>query len=457
MASKLQRQQQFNELRRIVEASTDGLSLDQIAEASKFDLSRTTLIRRLTDLVALGVLQKSGLSRAARYTTKVPLGFIQGEMFVTLTKPAAETARLVSGPLGKRRPVGYNRSFLDSYRPNKSSYLSEGERAHLGKLGVTSMPAQAAGTYAQHILQRLLIDLSWNSSRLEGNTYSLLDTQRLIEQGEATDGKSPTDAQMILNHKAAIEFLVQSASEIAFDQRTLLNLHALLADNLLADSRAAGRLRTKGVKIGGSVFHPLEVPQLIEESFKQILATASAIHDPFEQSLFMLVQLPYLQPYDDVNKRVSRLAANIPFIRFNLAPLSFVDVPDATYKNGILGVYELNRVDLLKDVFLWAYERSAQRYAAIRQSLGAPDPFRLHHRNALKALVSEVVCGAMDQKQASRHVATWTEKRIPAVERARFVETAETELMSLHEGNFARYQIRPSQFDAWQRVWTGKG
>ena len=93
-----------------------------------------------------------------------------------------------------------------------------------------------------------------------------------------------------------------------------------------------------------------------------------------------MVQLPYLQPFDDVNKRVSHLAANIPLIKTNLAPLSFTDVPIKTYREAMLGVYELKRIDLLKDVFIWAYERSASRYAAVRQSLGDPDPFRLKHR-----------------------------------------------------------------------------
>src|SRR5262249_11173545 len=147
---------------------------------------------------------------------------------------------------------------------------------------------------------RLLIDLSWNSSRLEGNTYSLLDTRRLIDLGEEAEGKERLEAQMILNHKDAIEFLVRSAEDIGFNRYTILNLHGLLANNLLADPQAAGRLRHIGVGIDGSVFHPLEVPQVIEECFDQILATASAIADPFEQSFFVMVQLPYLQPFDDV-------------------------------------------------------------------------------------------------------------------------------------------------------------
>lgn len=139
----------------------------------------------------------------------------------------------------------------------------------------------------------------------------------------------------------------------------MLNLHGLLANNLLADPSAIGRLRHIIVGIERSAFHPLEIPGLIEEYFDLLLAKAALIEDPFEQVFFVMVQLPYLQPFDDVNKRVSRLAANIPLIRANLAPLSFTDVPDELYTQAILGVYELNRVELLKDVFVWAYQRSA--------------------------------------------------------------------------------------------------
>jgi hypothetical protein len=167
-----------------------------------------------------------------------------------------------------------------------------------------------------------------------------------------------------------------------------------------------------------------------------------------------MVQLPYLQPFEDVNKRVSRLAANIPFIKRNLSPLSFTDVPRALYLDAILGVYELNKVDLLRDVFIWAYERSAVRYAAVRQSVGEPDPFRFRHRAALRQIVGEVIRGRMDKKAAAAHIAAWVEKNgIPEDEREKFRNMAESELVGLHEGNFARYQIRPSEFAAWQESW----
>ena len=179
-------------------------------------------------------------------------------------------------------------------------------------------------------------------------------------------------------------------------------------------------------------------------------------HDPFEQALFAMVQLPYLQPFEDVNKRVSRLAANIPLVKRNLSPLSFVDVPVETYVLGVLGVHELNRVDLLKDVFLWAYERSAARYGAIRQSIGEPDLFRLRHRQALRQVVAAVIRAPMNQKIAARHIATWAVENVVEIDRSRFVETAETELIGLHDGNYARYQVRPSEYAAWREGWDFK-
>src|SRR5260221_6761516 len=111
------------------------------------------------------------------------------------------------------------------------------------------------------------------------------------------------------------------------------------------------------------MFIPRAIPQLIEEMFELLLAKAAAITDPYEQAFFLMVQLPYLQPFEDVNKRTSRLAANIPLIKKNFCPLSFIDVPEETYIEGLLGVYELNRIELLRELFLWAYERSCFLYS----------------------------------------------------------------------------------------------
>jgi DNA-binding Lrp family transcriptional regulator/fido (protein-threonine AMPylation protein) len=456
-------QKQHDSLRQAIAALPSGASLDQLMPiAGALGISRSTLIRRLAELVADGSVTKTGDSRAARYALAVdPLAAVQpqaslAQVIIPLSPAGAEIQTLVSRPIHQRTPAGYDRDFLDGYRPNVTAYLTAAEREILARFGRTSAPDQPAGTHAQDVLNRLLIDLSWNSSRLEGNTYSLLDTERLIELGELAEGKDAADAQMILNHKSAIEFLVQSAAEISFDRSTILNLHALLAENLLGDPEAPGRLRRNPVGIAGSVYHPLSIPQQIAEYFDQILATATAIRDPFEQAFFVMVQIPYLQPFDDVNKRVSRLAANIPLIRCNLSPLSFVDVPKDLYTQAMLAVYELNRTDLHKDVFMWAYQRSAQRYAAVRQTAGEPDPFRLRHRIALKTVVGDVIRARMDKKVAAKFIAKWAGSNVVKDERSRFIEAAETELLALHEGNFARYQVRPSEFQAWHLVWTAK-
>ena len=463
------REEDLQAIEEVVRPYPEGRTARQIGDALASAPARRTLQYRLKSLVDGGRLIMEGKGRWASYRTPrrdlrcqfnrllaalLPQVSIRAsELIPPLSEAAAEIRAHVRQPLQARQPVGYDRAFLDSYRPGETFYLSEAEREQLREVGTPKIPGQPAGTYARRILNRLLIDLSWNSSRLEGNTYSLLDTTRLLETGEEAEGKERLEALMILNHKDAIEFLVDGAEDIGFNRYTLLNLHALLADNLLVDPEATGRLRHFGVGIAGSVFHPLEMPPLIQECFDQVLAAASAIRDHFEQAFFAMVQLPYLQPFDDVNKRVSRLAANIPLFKGNLSPLSFEDVPRDLYTEAILGVYELKRIELLRDVFLWAYGRSAARYAAVRQSLGEPDPFRMRHRTELREIVGAVVRGGMDKKQAAAHISSWTQEHIDARDGERFREIAERELLSLHKRNCARYRVTPSDFEAWQEVW----
>ncbi len=452
----------------------NGCTLAQILAGLDAPPSKRSVQRWLLGLAQQGLVRTQGVGKATRYAAGG--GFVAHSTAsadaptaepapepspeptsaspITLSQQAQAALRHVQQPLQKRTPVGYHSAFLNDYQPNASFYLPAATRAALMACGQAVQANEPAGTYARQIASRLLIDLSWNSSRLEGNTYSLLETERLLEAGHAANGKTTQDGQMILNHKEAIEFLISNASEIGFNRYTLLNLHALLSDNLLADPTASGRLRSIAVGIGHTVFMPLEGPQRIEAHFQQILDTASAIVDPFEQAFFAMVHLPYLQPFEDVNKRVSRLAANIPLIARNLCPLSFVDVPQPIYISALLGVYELNRIELLREVFVWAYQRSCARYSAVRQSLGEPDPFRVQYRAQLLACVSEVVRTGLSKAAAVTFVHQFSQQQLPAADQKRFVEMAETQLMSLHEGNMARYRLRPSEFQVWQRNWN---
>ena len=431
----------------------EGVSIDDLIRILNGEISRRSLQRRLSNLVDDERVTTEGGGRSTRYLPLKAIREAQAEDdYVRLSPSGADVRQLVRTPQTERTPVGYIREFLDQYRPNESSYLTSETISYLTRIGRTPDSERPAGTYARHILNRLLVDLSWASSRLEGNTYSLLDTQRLIEFGEAAQGKDAAETQMILNHKAVIEFMVDLDDDLAFNRQIILNFHAILSDNLLADPNASGRLRRIGVAIGHSVYHPLEV--LIEECFEQVVDTAAAIRNPFEQAFFAMVHLPYLQPFEDVNKRVSRLAANIPLIRKNLSPLSFIDVPERAYFEGLLGVYELNRIELLRDVFVWAYERSAQHYLAVRQSLGEPDKFRLKFRNEIIEVVGEIV-----RSRAAPTVGEVTKaatERVPVDHLDDFVRMTIKDLENLHEGNFARFRLRPSEFHAWREVHPGK-
>ena len=263
-----------------VQRHPEGATARQIHEALEAAPPRRTLQYRLRSLVDAKRLAMDSSGRWARYrvpeTVDAAVRVVSGASTVSaraeavpswLTETALDIHDHVRQPSDVRYPVGYDRAFLDSYRPNDTFYLSDAERSELWQIGRAPGAQQPAGTHAKHVLNRLLIDLSWNSSRLEGNTYSLLDTARLIEVGEEAEGKDKREAQMILNHKDAIEFLVDAAEDIGFNRYTILNLHAALADNLLPNPEAAGRLRHIVVEIEGSVFHPLGVPQLIEECF----------------------------------------------------------------------------------------------------------------------------------------------------------------------------------------------
>lgn len=462
---KVIRSEEYDRIAEVVGRFPDGVELEEIFAAVGEVLSRRTLQRRLADLIAQGRVtgrreQKSFKYRLAPITGKLEVTEegdrieARGEAYVPTSPEGSKIKVYVRQPLQGRRPVGYNIEFLDAYRPNETWYLPDKLRRQLHTLGQSPADQAPAGTFARDILNRLLIDLSWASSRLEGNTYTRLDTERLIRFGEAAEGKDAIETQMILNHKAAIEYLVHDAEHVAVNPETIIAIHALLSDGLLADPMACGKLRNRAVEIGGSVYLPIALPQRIEELFGIVLDMAVGIEDPFEQAFFLMVHLPYLQPFEDVNKRVSRLAANIPLIKGNLSPLSFIDVPERAYVDALLGVYELNRIELLRDVFVWAYERSCQQYVAVKSQLVPPDTFRLRYRAALaeavRAIIRSGLPATMEAVQQAMPVS------VASDDQERFTELVLDEFKTMHPGNAVRFGLRPLEFDAWVAKRTGK-
>lgn len=453
--------EELDRVEKLIAQYPDGIGVKDIAQQLDFEIKGRTLQRRLATLVAERRIFSKGEGRALKYKIAKPgqsvdsVGVVDGsirqfvdEVYIPISPEGEEIKSFIRQPRTQRSPVSYQPDFLGQYYPNNTYYLPAGLREQLHALGRSPAEQTPAGTFARDILNRLLIDLSWASSRLEGNTYSRLDTERLIEFGQAAEGKDVMETQMILNHKSAIEYLVRDTEHAGVTAETIVALHAFLSDGLLADPMSCGRLRNRAVDIGGSVYLPIAMPQRIEELFGIVMNMAAEISDPFEQSFFLMVHLPYLQPFEDVNKRVSRLAANIPLIQHNLCPLSFIDVPQQAYVDAVLGVYELNRIELLRDVYIWAYERSCQQYVAVQQQLVPPDIVRLRYRNELAEVIRAIVREGLATDEAS--IMSGIPDSVSSEDKQRFIILIQNELKTLHAGNAIRFGLRPLEFSVWR-------
>jgi hypothetical protein len=436
-----------------IASSNNGFSLSELLGRHP-KIARRTAQRLISQLIKEGKIIAKGQGHSRRYypsntaDTDTLIEPRNDLTFIPISSDSLDISAYIDQPLAARKPVGYQQEFLDSYRPNKTFYLSESLRLQLHNMGRASPIDAPAGTYSRAILSRLLIDLSWASSHLEGNTYSRLDTRKLIEHGKIAGGKGTLETQMILNHKTAIELLVENIDTAQFNHYTLMNLHSALAENLLPNPADEGRIRQHAVDISKSVYRPLSTPQQIESVFSILIKKANEIKDAFEQSFFMMVHFPYLQPFADMNKRTSRLAANLPLFRANLCPLTFLDVPEQAYSKAILGVYEMTRVELLRDLYVWAYERSTQEYLAIKQDLAQPNPARFAWRDLIKLTIFEVV--SHPEVDAVAKIRKAVANKVPMKDRANVESLIVEELRRIHEGVLARYGLRPSEYKVWK-------
>lgn len=378
------------------------------------------------------------------------------QVAIPLSQESIELKESLGRSIEHRQKVGYNRDFLESYQPNETFYLSSYHREQMAHFGLCVEQRRMPGTYARQIYHKLLIDLAWNSSRLEGNTYSRHEAQKLLETGEAAQDKKFDETQMILNHKDAIDFLVEQIDDINIDYRTIYNIHYLLSKLLIHDKKCRGSLRKIPVGIGESTYIPHANPHVIEECFHLIIQKAAAICDPFEQSFFLMVHLPYLQPFVDVNKRTSRLAANIPFIKANRAPFVFIDVPEEDYIRGMLAIYELNRIELFRDLFVWSYERSAKSFLAVPGVLKGPDRFYVRYNPLLWKLGNMIVVEKMDQEQAKAFILRYTQEQVPQEDHQRFIDTIHDTLNEATKCNYSQFKVSFTDFAKWEKVWNGE-
>jgi len=411
-------------------AQNPGSGRDAIRKGAATGVSETTVWRALKRLVDEGRLEVSGKGRATGYQ---------------IAGSAVVRAHL-SVPYNRRPPIAYKPEFLDAYVPDKTWYLPLADRDRMLEAGRPQGGEMPAGTYARRILEQLLVDLSWASSRMEGNTYDILQTERLIRFGEEAEGKDRKEALMILNHKEAIQYVVENLEEISLRRPDIFAIHALLSDGLLADPAMSGRLRAMPVGISHSSYRPLDDAVTIEEEFDILLQKAAQITDPFEQSFFLLVHIPYLQGFADINKRTSRVASNIPLLKSDLAPMSFMAMDDRDYIDGLIGIYELNNVSLFREVYIDAYLASAEKYRVLRAEVGSPHKAAIAYRDFVRAAVRRSVL----EFRGFRHGDLMTmaaEAGVPEADQEGVVAYVAEQLAGLHEGNVIRYRLKPSDLD----------
>ena len=415
--------------------------------------TRPTVNRHLRKLVEAGQIVREGTGPATTYRYKQPA---PTEQRATEGGPAADSAKgtasppwsvaaqevraRLEAPMGTRTPVSYQRKFVDDYHPNHSSLLPAALADGLLTEG-RMQGQQPAGTYARKVLEQLLIDLSWYSSRLEGNRKSLLDTRELFVRGRSV-GDDP-DTTMLLNHKEAIEFTVDAVPAYGITVPVVRNIQSLLMQGLLENTHSLGAIRRTVVNITDTVYVPTQVPSLLEEMLGHIVEKARSIKNPVEAAFFLWVNLAYLQPFEDGNQRTSRLCANLPLMLSNCAPLSFLDVETTDYAMAMLGVYERLDLRLATELFDWTYRRSIPKYRAVLESLGAPDPFRARYREHLGEAVRNVVAAGSRLADAVADLA------LPEEDQAPFRDLSRVELLQLEPYNCARYRLSIGKTEEW--------
>lgn len=448
------------------------MSLGEIEKTLPLSINKKTLQRRIWSMVEEGVLLSGGEKSHTKYYVDKDINGLKSVPMEQVEDTSGKNVRTKSEnkdkhpifsndamsllsyfdtPSYAREKSSYQFALVDGYIPNQTQYVPEAMRGRLHEAGKRFNEKLAAGTYAKKISQRLLIDLSYNSSRLEGNTYSKLDTQKLIEQGLTAEGKVHEETVMVMNHKEAIEFLIENAEEIVINAFTIRNVHALLSQDLLANPDACGNVRKIEVFIGKSAYLPLSNPHQLDEYLSLILRKADKIEDPFEKSFFLLIHLSYLQAFEDVNKRTARLSCNIPFIQHNLCPLSFIDVPQEDYFKSLLYFYETNQIEPALELFEWAYLRSCKQYDVVTESLGEIDTYRIHYRADRKIAMGHIIRQKLGDAAVSEYLEQYCrDNNIPSEDK--FISMTLSALAQLHEGSIIGLGITEKMFTEWKSV-----
>ena len=326
-------------------------SREAIAEGVNFEGSDATLKRVIANLVKEGSVVMEGKARATRYKLSDQAHLLMPLNLDTYFAKDVDD-RVVQ--------TSFNFELIKNQLPNVALF-SEEERMHLLQLQSvfrSHVDEMSQNEYNRE-MERLGIDLSWKSSQIEGNTYSLLETERLLRESKTADGKTQEEAIMLLNHKYALRFLLDTPDYL--EQLTIshiADIHQLLTKGLSVDKG----IRRRRVGITGTNYRPLDNEFQIREAMRDTCDLINGKTDVFEKALLALVLLSYIQAFSDGNKRTARITSNAILIANGYCPLSFRSVDSIDYKKAMLIFYEQNNLYSFKKIFMDQFEFAVSEY-----------------------------------------------------------------------------------------------
>lgn len=326
-------------------------SRDEIATGIAFEGSDATLKRLIAALVKNEDVIVEGKARATRYRLSN-----QAHLLMPLNLDT-----YFSQDVDERKvQTSFNFELIREQIPDVSIFSDE-ERQHLFELQKVfhrHVEEMTPNEYNKE-MERLGIDLSWKSSQIEGNTYSLLETERLLRESKTADGKTQEEATMLLNHKHALRFILDNPDYL--QELTLSHIediHSLLTQGLSVDKG----IRHRRVGITGTNYHPLDNEFQIREAMRDTCDLINSKEDVFEKALLTLVLLSYIQAFSDGNKRTARITSNAILIANGYCPLSFRSVDSIDYKKAMLIFYEQNNLYAFKQIFIEQFEFAVKEY-----------------------------------------------------------------------------------------------
>lgn len=314
-----------------------------LEKSEKEPISRMTIIRDLEILLASGLIRKGGAGRNVHYAlaaTHPLLRYFDVEKYFSL------------GP--DERALDFQNFRFEIFE-ELPGLLNTEEVAHCDEWNARYQKKKESSspTLRKKELERVTIELSWKSSQIEGNTYSLIDTEVLLKERKEAAGHKREEAIMILNHKSAFEFILNQPERFrTLSLNDIESIHALL----ITDLGVAKGMRSKTVGITGTRYRPLDNQHQIREAMEKMVTVINAETVPIAKALMASLLISYIQPFEDGNKRTSRLLANALLLAHDYCPLSFRGIDEAEYKKAVILFYEQNGAQYFKKLFLEQFD-----------------------------------------------------------------------------------------------------